>query len=123
MSNERLIPTGSCWCGCGREAKLGKFFAPGHDKVAEAALVAVRYQASVPRLLTEHGFGPEQSVTDAAVAEGSWERCEHCSYVGAPASVYRHTLRDHGQTIEEQGQGGKDVMTERTPPASRELPT
>lgn len=96
MSKPRLIPTGFCWCGCGKEIGLGKFFTSGHDKVAEAALMAVRYEASVPRLLTEHGFGPDESVTEAAVNEGSWERCPHgCGYVGAPASITNHTRKHH----------------------------
>jgi hypothetical protein len=92
--SERLLPNGFCWCGCGREVGLGKFFAQGHDKVAEAALMAVRYEASVPRLLTEHGFGPDNSVTEAAVNEGGWEVCPRgCGYVGAPASIRNHINR------------------------------
>lgn len=94
--SERLIPNGFCWCGCGREIGLGRFFAQGHDKVAEAALMAVRYEASVPRLLAEHGFGPDKSVTEAAVAEGGWEVCPRgCGYVGAPASVTNHIRKHH----------------------------
>lgn len=52
------LPTGECWCGCGHEAKRGAFFAPGHDKRAEAAVVKVVY-GSVPQLLLAHGFGPD----------------------------------------------------------------
>jgi hypothetical protein len=59
------IPTGECWCGCGEEAKRGAFFAPGHDKRAEAAVVKVIY-GSVPQLLLAHGFGPGgKSASDA----------------------------------------------------------
>lgn len=95
-SNPRLIPNGFCWCGCGREIGLGRFFAQGHDKVAEAALMAVRYEASVPRLLAEHGFGPDKSVTEAAVNEGGWEVCPRgCGYVGAPASITNHVRKQH----------------------------
>ena len=94
-SKPRLIPTGNCWCGCGREVGLGKFFAQGHDKVAEAALIAVRYEASVPRLLAEHGFGPTESVTETAVSKGGWERCDRCGYVGAPASMRNHEKKPH----------------------------
>lgn len=94
MSKPRLLPTGNCWCGCGREVGLGKFFAQGHDKVAESALMAVRYEASVPRLLAEHGFGPDKSVTEAAVNKGGWEGCPRgCGYVGAPASIRNHLNR------------------------------
>ena len=59
------LPTGECWCGCGKEAKRGAFFAPGHDKRAEAAVVKVIY-GSVPQLLLAHGFGPQgKSASDA----------------------------------------------------------
>jgi hypothetical protein len=59
------IPTGDCWCGCGSEASRGAFFAPGHDKRAEAAVVKVIY-GSVPQLLLAHGFGPDgRSASDA----------------------------------------------------------
>jgi len=56
-SEKRLIPTGDCWCGCGEETGVGAFFAPGHDKRAEAAVVKTVY-GSVPELLIAHGFGP-----------------------------------------------------------------
>ncbi|MER5843662.1 hypothetical protein ABT099_25905 [Streptomyces prasinus] len=95
MSKPRLIPTGTCWCGCGRDVTLGKFFAQGHDKVAEAALMAARYGASVPRLLAEHGFGPTNSVLEAAVRDGGWEECEYCEYAGAPLSIRNHTRKTH----------------------------
>lgn len=92
----RLLPNGFCWCGCGAEVGLGRFFAQGHDKVAEAALMAVRYDASVPRLLAEHGFGPDNSVTAAAVDAGAWEKCQRgCGYVGAPASIANHLRKHH----------------------------
>lgn len=98
-NNERLLPNGFCWCGCGKEVGLGRFFAAGHDKIAEAALMAVRYEASVPRLLAEHGYGPDASVTEAAVTNGTWERCPRpdCPYVGAPASIRNHAAK-HGKT-------------------------
>ncbi|TGB13883.1 hypothetical protein E2651_07735 [Streptomyces sp. MZ04] len=66
--------------------------------MAEAALVAVRYEASVPRLLAEHEFGPDNSVTGAAVAEGRWERCDRCGYTGAPASMRNHEKKPHKET-------------------------
>ena len=53
----RLMPTGTCWCGCEQEASRGAFFRPGHDKVAESAVVIVKY-GSVPEFIQEHGFGP-----------------------------------------------------------------
>ena len=53
-STGRLIPTGECLCGCGAETKLGSFFLPGHDKVAESAVVNVEYGD----VLDQHGYGP-----------------------------------------------------------------
>jgi hypothetical protein len=38
---QRLIPTGECWCGCGGETERGSFFLPGHNKVAESAVLLV----------------------------------------------------------------------------------
>lgn len=52
-----LIPTGTCWCGCGEKTSRGAFFALGHDKRAESAVVKVVY-GSVPDLLVAHGYGP-----------------------------------------------------------------
>jgi hypothetical protein len=63
MTQERLIPTGECWCGCGAEVKVGAFFAQGHDKRAESAVVKTVY-GSVPALLVAHGFGPDGKNAD-----------------------------------------------------------
>jgi hypothetical protein len=92
---DRLLPTGTCWCGCGQETSIGAFFARGHDKTAEAALLAVRFDSSVARLLHHHGFGPTNSVLEAAVRDGGWEECEYCEYAGAPLSVRNHTRKHH----------------------------
>lgn len=53
----KVIPTGECWCGCGKETSIGAFFVTGHDKRAEAAVVKVEYE-SVPMFLVRHGYGP-----------------------------------------------------------------
>jgi hypothetical protein len=54
----RLLPTGECWCGCEQPTKEpGNFFLPGHDKVAESAVILLEY-GSVPKFLVAHGFGP-----------------------------------------------------------------
>jgi hypothetical protein len=53
----RLIPTGDCWCGCGQETELGKFFRSGHDKIAEAAVIQIEY-GTVAEFLSKHGYGP-----------------------------------------------------------------
>jgi hypothetical protein len=91
-SEARLLPTGTCWCGCGTEVGLGSFFSVGHDKIAEAALLASRYDNSVARLIAHHGFGPDKSVRRAAVESGYWEECPgvDCGYTGAPASIRNH---------------------------------
>lgn len=54
---ERLLPTGECWCGCGTEVGLGSFFAPGHDRIAEGKVIRAEY-GSVARFLVAHGYGP-----------------------------------------------------------------
>lgn len=91
----RLIPTGTCWCGCGAETGRGSFFARGHDKVAEAALLAVEYDGSVAQLLHASGYNPGRSVSREAVRVGAWEGCpkKGCDYVGAPASIRTHRKR------------------------------
>ena len=92
----RLIPTGKCFCGCGTDVAIGSFFARGHDKVAEAALMAVEYGGSVAQMLHAKGFGPSHSVTHKAVEEGLWQKCPRgCDYVGAPASITNHVNRHH----------------------------
>lgn len=91
----RLTATGTCWCGCGTTIGAGSFFAPGHDKVAEAALLATEYGTSVPQLLHKHGYGPGHSVTMRAVDSGAWQQCPSCDYVGAPASIRNHEKKAH----------------------------
>ena len=53
----RLLPTGVCWCGCGKEVPIGSFFAAGHDKVAESGVILSVF-GGVPGFLRAHGFGP-----------------------------------------------------------------
>jgi hypothetical protein len=91
----RLIPTGNCWCGCGQQASIGAFWARGHDKLAEAALLAAEYGGSVAQLLHAHGFGPGRSVLDEAAKSGVWVKCDDCWYTGAPSSVRNHRSRHH----------------------------
>lgn len=93
----RLIPTGTCWCGCGKETSLGSFFAQGHDKIAEAALMATEYGGQVAQLLHKHGYGPGRPVIEEAVRAGSWEACDKvgCWYRGAPESVRTHRRKYH----------------------------
>lgn len=53
----RLLPTGECWCGCARQVPVGSFFAQGHDKVAESAVILTTW-GGVPEFMVAHGFGP-----------------------------------------------------------------
>lgn len=55
--NERLIPTGDCWCGCGEQTSIGAFFRQGHDKFAEGAVIAIEF-GGVPEFIRDHGYGP-----------------------------------------------------------------
>ncbi|MFD5940317.1 hypothetical protein [Streptomyces griseus] len=97
--SERLLPTGSCWCGCGTETGIGSFFTRGHDKIAEAAFIAARHGGSVARLLADNEFGPdaEESVREAALRRGGWIECsvDGCPYAGAEASVRKHEAQPH----------------------------
>jgi len=90
-----LIPTGTCWCGCGKETGIGSFFAQGHDKIAEAALVAAEFHGSVAQLLYAQGYGPHRSVIAEAVERGAWVKCEDCWYSGTQASVSNHRRKYH----------------------------
>lgn len=57
MPEKKLLPTGECWCGCGKEVGLGSFFAPGHDKWAEGYVTMTRY-GSVAAYIDAHEYGP-----------------------------------------------------------------
>jgi hypothetical protein len=92
---DRPLPTGECWCGCGKETSIGAFFVQGHDKLAEAALLAVEFDNSVAKMVRHHGYGPERNLLDAAVEVGGWARCSQCWYAGRPASVDNHTRSNH----------------------------
>ncbi|MEY9839405.1 hypothetical protein [Streptacidiphilus sp. EB103A] len=89
---ERLVPTGLCFCGCGADVEIGRFFARGHDIIAAAALRAVD-GATLAQRLSAAGYGPQQSVVQAAVQEAGWQRCDTCPYAGAPASLATHIKR------------------------------
>jgi hypothetical protein len=57
----RPLPMGVCWCGCGNEVPSRSFFDRGHDRKAEAMLVAVHYEGSVAAMLAAYGYGPGQT--------------------------------------------------------------
>lgn len=86
----RLVPTGDCFCGCGAEAEIGRWFVRGHDITAAAALRALQGM-KLPQQLVSLGFGPERSVVQTAVDEAGWVRCPGCAYAGTPANLAAHT--------------------------------
>lgn len=53
----RLMPDGTCWCGCGEETPAGTFFAQGHDRRAISKVILVEYGDTVT-FLHAHGFAP-----------------------------------------------------------------
>jgi hypothetical protein len=57
MTTAHSASNGSCWCGCGTKVGPGKFFAPGHDRWAEAFVISNRY-GNVAAFLEHHGYGP-----------------------------------------------------------------
>ncbi|TQJ37772.1 hypothetical protein OHU34_44880 (plasmid) [Streptomyces sp. NBC_00080] len=81
--------TGRCYCGCGKEIGFGRYFAAGHDKIAEAAFLAIHHDASVAQMLHTHGYGHEEerSVTKAAVNHGLWLECPRLHKVVARENV------------------------------------
>ncbi|MFI2374825.1 hypothetical protein ACH5AO_07115 [Streptomyces sp. NPDC018964] len=99
-----LTPTGTCWCGCAKKVGAGSFFAPGHDKVAEAALLAAEYGSSVAQSPHGHGYGPGRSVSARTVSEGVRRKCPARDHVGAPASIAHHTKKAHAAITGEQAQ-------------------
>jgi hypothetical protein len=64
----KLLPTGTCWCGCGSDTKRGSFFASGHDKRAEAAVILEEY-GDIPAFLVAHGYGPDGTKIPITVLE------------------------------------------------------
>ncbi|MGW1554750.1 hypothetical protein [Streptomyces sp. NPDC002346] len=94
MTDTNAVPTGRCYCGCRTEVGFGRLFAAGHDKVAEAAYLAIHYNGSVAELLIDQGYHPDSNpVIDAAVEKGGWQKCDHCDYKGAPASIRNHMAK------------------------------
>lgn len=71
--NPRLLPTGNCWCGCGAETPIGAFFAPGHDKRAESAVILAEY-GSVAEFLAAHGYGPGGKSPQATLVQRRQEK-------------------------------------------------
>ncbi|MEY9842883.1 hypothetical protein [Streptacidiphilus sp. EB103A] len=85
----RLVPTGDCFCGCGGQAGIGRWFVRGHDITAAAALRALEGRSLAEQLVAA-GYGPDRSVVDEAVAKAGWQRCPRCSYAGSPAALAAH---------------------------------
>jgi hypothetical protein len=59
MVKKQVYPIGECYCGCGGKiADPTKFFLQGHDKRAEAEVIANEY-GSVQQFVASHGYGPK----------------------------------------------------------------
>jgi hypothetical protein len=78
----RLEPTGTCWCGCGGETRPGSFFISNHDRIAEARVIRSEY-GSIAGLLAAHGYGPggkslqqRSGGQDAEGARAPWQDME-----------------------------------------------
>lgn len=66
--------TNTCWCGCGTAIGKGSCFAPGHDRKAEAAIIALKY-GSLANMLQKLGYGPGgMNLMEAAKALESAKR-------------------------------------------------
>lgn len=61
--NERIYPTGKCWCGCQQEPVGYALFVQGHNTKAIRALVK-RVYGDEAHMLKAHGFGPENPVIE-----------------------------------------------------------
>jgi hypothetical protein len=83
----RLMPTGTCWCGCGKVTAVGAYFKPGHDKIADAHVIEMKYGA-VPDFLVHHGFGGRPGDLNLDKTYKSWrERQEAASHADVVNSV------------------------------------
>lgn len=102
-----------CFCGCGENAEVGRWFAQGHDVTAAAALRAVE-ELRLPRQLVSLGFGPERSVVEAAIKEAGWERCTMCARVGPSANHTCTTAAPAG----DQSPASPDPGLEQEPASS-----
>ena len=87
-----LRPARLCLCGCKTEIGDSSYFARGHDKLAEAAYLALKHDGTVARLLADNGYNETNSVIEAALADpaAGWERCPVCQHPGNPQTMRYH---------------------------------
>ncbi|KOU43181.1 hypothetical protein ADK54_17795, partial [Streptomyces sp. WM6378] len=116
------MPTGDCFCGCGGEAGIGRWFVLGHDITAGAALRAVQGGVSLPERLVESGFGPGRSVVQEAVDRAGWVRCSGCAYAGAPAGLAAHMRSGGCDGGAGRAESGPDGVAVEELPAAAPLP-
>ena len=75
MSEKKAMPTGLCWCGCGKEVRPGKFFyhskeESGHDSRAATYLKELGYERErIADFILRSGFDPSTNRLKPA-----WER-------------------------------------------------
>jgi hypothetical protein len=101
------LPTGTCYCGCGREVGPGAYFRTGHDKKAEGDLNAILHNDSVVQRIVDHGYGPGgDNLHQHAVKLKVRELCgiDGCNVSGVPDSF---GLRRHRSTHETDTPSGR----------------
>ena len=104
----RLLPTGDCWCGCGQETTAGNFFASGHDKVAESAVIRLTY-GTVAEFIVAHGYGPFGRNPRLAVEERRQQRGPEAGSRKGDDVKYGRTEADWDQLAQE----GRRYLEER----------
>ena len=98
---KRLLPNGQCWCGCGQQIDLGSFFAPGHDKRAEARLIMEVF-GGVPQFLVAFGYGPDGAkgaLTSSAAELARWLAGTRHGTFGRLAIEYPNVRQPGGPLI------------------------
>ncbi len=90
---KRIMPTGKCWCGCGKETKgLGTYFLQGHDTVAMRRTVLKRF-GGVPQFLMAYGEEPGGSGQVASTVDAMAETVGVLKTMAANGEMASRLLR------------------------------
>lgn len=99
--SEGVRPTGSCFCGCGRETSPGRYFVQGHDRKAATTLDAISNpnRPILDRLIAA-GYGPggpRDLRTDALASGLGFVACDHegCLVYGRGIGIRTHMQEAH----------------------------
>jgi hypothetical protein len=57
-----VIPTGTCWCGCGTAPQPGAFFMSGHDRRAAQVIIA-EFFGSTANFVAAFGRAPTDDLS------------------------------------------------------------